>query len=193
MKLIIYNLGILCFCLYLSSCNLYDGPTRKIVPVVRELPPPVEKVVGQPYSKSEYIGKAYSDIKESLDDAEVILIEDSIKVLFPNNIVFDSKSELPSSDYMPPLNEFIVLLKKYKKTNILISGHTDNRGKEEMNKQLSKSRAQKIGDYLQIGGIKSSRLESWGLGSIVPIADNGTPEGRSKNRRVEFIVLYDDK
>ena len=41
-------------------------------------------------------------------------------------------------------------------------------------------------------GIADTRLKAWGLGSVSPIADNETPEGREKNRRVEFVVLYDE-
>lgn len=189
------HLVLFIFFILLTSCYTYDGPTReKLSSVVRPpLAPPAAKVVGRPLSKSEYMGKAYQEIKSSLPEAEVQLIEDSIKVLFPNHIVYDNKADIPASDYKPALDQFVSLLKKYAKTNVLVTGHTDNRGDEQSNRTLSANRAKKISDYLQISGVKSYRLSSWGLGSILPIADNETPEGRARNRRVEFVVLYNRK
>ena len=77
----------------LSSCYLYEGPTRKKPqkPEIK-LPPPEPKVYAEPVSKKEYINKAYNELKDVLEDAEVKLVEDSIKVLFPNNIVYDNRS-----------------------------------------------------------------------------------------------------
>ncbi len=196
MKKSLSNLLLLFFLIIigLESCVMYDGPTRifraRETPV---LPPPVEKVVGKPLSKAEYMEKTFNDIKSNLEEADVTMIEDSIKVLFPNNIVYNTKSATRSSDYQQPLQKFSTLLGKYRKTNILITGHTDSRGNPIANKELSKQRADMIKSYLISEGIKNYRLESWGLGSMAPIADNETEEGRSKNRRVEFVVLYDEK
>lgn len=180
--------------IHLSSCYLYEGPTRKKPqkPEIK-LPPPEPKVYAEPVSKKEYINKAYNELKDVLEDAEVKLVEDSIKVLFPNNIVYDNRSTLPSSNYKDPLDRFTYLLKKYRKTNILITGHTDNHGDPKFNMALSKERANAIKTYLQFNGIGIGRLKSWGLGPKYPIDTNDTPEGRAKNRRVEFVVLYRDR
>lgn len=185
----IYTVGVI---VLLSSCYAY-GPTH--IPYgegMKPPPPPPPKVTPAPMSKSEYMQKTFSEMKSTLDEAEVVLIEDSIKVLFPDNIIYQSKDVLPSSDYLPSLDKFAQLLRKYKKTNILISGHTDSKGNEEKNKQLSKVRAENIKSILVSKTIQESRLEVWGIGSASPIANNDTEEGRMKNRRVEFIVLYDE-
>jgi outer membrane protein OmpA-like peptidoglycan-associated protein len=84
-------------------------------------------------------------------------------------------------------------LKKYKKTNILITGHTDTKGVESKNKEISGQRANNIKKIISDNGISELRLKSWGLGSVSPIAENDTELGREKNRRVEFVVLYDEK
>ena len=74
----------------------------------------------------------------------------------------------------------------------MVSGHTDNVGDANKNRELSRVRAMQIKNVLVEKGVSDARLTSWGLGSLSPIADNSTQEGRNKNRRVEFIVLYRD-
>jgi outer membrane protein OmpA-like peptidoglycan-associated protein len=151
------------------------------------------KIVGTPLSKTEYLEKTYQEIKSGVPEAEVKLIEDSIKVLFPNHIVYNNKSIVPDNNYLEPLQKFASLLKKYRQTIILISGHSDSRGNEQKNRDLSRQRALQIKEVLITASISASRLEAWGLGSKSPIASNDTEEGRKLNRRVEFVILYDDK
>ena len=67
-----------------------------------------------------------------------------------------------------------------------IDGHTDNTGTDAINQPLSERRAQAIVDELVKDGIDASALTAKGYGSSRPVADNATPEGRSRNRRVEF-------
>jgi outer membrane protein OmpA-like peptidoglycan-associated protein len=71
-----------------------------------------------------------------------------------------------------------------------IGGHTDSMGSEEGNQKTSEKRAESAKKYLMDKfGIADDRLIVKGYGSTMPIADNKTPEGRSKNRRVEFKVI----
>jgi outer membrane protein OmpA-like peptidoglycan-associated protein len=72
---------------------------------------------------------------------------------------------------------------------IEISGHTDNKGSDEYNKNLSNLRAKSVLDQLILSGIEASRLTSIGFGEEKPIATNDTEEGRQLNRRTEFKVL----
>jgi outer membrane protein OmpA-like peptidoglycan-associated protein len=72
---------------------------------------------------------------------------------------------------------------------IEISGHTDITGSASLNFKLSENRAKAVVDYLTGKGIDSKRLEYNGIGPLQPISDNATPEGRAKNRRVEFKIL----
>ena len=67
-----------------------------------------------------------------------------------------------------------------------IEGHTDSTGTDAINQPLSERRAQAIKDQLVKDGIDASALTAKGYGSTRPIADNSTPEGRTRNRRVEF-------
>lgn len=70
-----------------------------------------------------------------------------------------------------------------------IGGHTDDRGKPELNRDLSERRAQSVLRYLvEKGGIEAGRLSAKGYGPDKPIADNKSRKGREKNRRVEFVI-----
>ncbi|MEO1301693.1 MAG: OmpA family protein [Myxococcota bacterium] len=69
-----------------------------------------------------------------------------------------------------------------------ISGHTDNTGNPELNRDLSLRRAQAVVDALVSRGIESSRLQARGYGADKPRADNATEAGRTRNRRIEIQV-----
>jgi outer membrane protein OmpA-like peptidoglycan-associated protein len=71
---------------------------------------------------------------------------------------------------------------------IEIAGHTDPRGTPEENLRLSQERAEVVVKYLVARGVARERLSAVGYGPTRPIADNTTPEGMQKNRRIEFIV-----
>ena len=68
-----------------------------------------------------------------------------------------------------------------------VQGHCDNTGSDAVNDPLSQKRAEAIVAALVKNGIPADRLTAVGKGSHSPIADNGTEEGRAKNRRVEFV------
>ena len=89
----------------------------------------------------------------------------------------------------PILDEVVKLMKARGKMRIGVYGHTDNRGAMDLNMRLSKDRARSCMNYLSSHGIAASRLESEGFGPNKPIADNGTDDGRARNRRVEFKIL----
>ena len=70
-----------------------------------------------------------------------------------------------------------------------IEGHTDDRGKDSFNLDLSQRRADKVKEYLAIIGVSPDRLEAKGFGETMPIASNKRARGRAKNRRVMFIIV----
>lgn len=76
----------------------------------------------------------------------------------------------------------------YPSINVELDGHTDARGSDEYNQDLSERRAQSVSAYLQEKGIGGDRLTAVGFGESQPVADNETDEGRELNRRVELKV-----
>jgi OOP family OmpA-OmpF porin len=74
---------------------------------------------------------------------------------------------------------------------IQLSGHTDNRGRHEMNMKLSRERVDAVKAYLVSKGVESRRISGQGFGGTRPIADNDAEETRALNRRVEFTIMKD--
>jgi outer membrane protein OmpA-like peptidoglycan-associated protein len=72
---------------------------------------------------------------------------------------------------------------------VRVEGHTDNRGGAEMNRKLSKRRADAVVKWLTNHGIDKTRLAAEGFGPDRPIEDNTTDQGRAANRRVEFHIV----
>jgi outer membrane protein OmpA-like peptidoglycan-associated protein len=106
-----------------------------------------------------------------------------------NNIFFETASSTLLPESYIELDRLKVLLEKNPSIKVEIGGHTDNVGKDEMNKKLSEDRAWSVVNYITSKGINASRLIARGYGASKPIADNGSETGRAKNRRTEFKVL----
>jgi outer membrane protein OmpA-like peptidoglycan-associated protein len=94
---------------------------------------------------------------------------------------------LPSSENV--LNEIVKLLKENADLKLRVEGHTDNQGNAAANQALSEKRAQAVVAWLTSHGIAATRLTAKGLGQTKPVADNGTEDGRAKNRRVELAKM----
>ena len=91
------------------------------------------------------------------------------------------------------LDRAVAVLKEYGDLRLEISGHTDNKGKADYNRDLSQRRADAVKMYFIGNGIDASRLTSVGYGMDRPVADNTSEAGRAKNRRTEFRLLMMDE
>lgn len=105
------------------------------------------------------------------------------------NIYFDFDKTTLKSESFVELNKVVDFLKQNASVSIEISGHTDSKGSDTYNLNLSQGRSQSVVDYLIGQGIESSRLQAQGYGESKPIDSNDTEAGRANNRRVEFTVL----
>lgn len=106
-----------------------------------------------------------------------------------NNIFFDFDKTTLKSESFVELDKVVDFLKDNPSVEIEISGHTDSKGSDDYNLNLSQGRAQAVVDYLISQGIDDYRLAARGYGETVPLESNDTDEGRAINRRVEFTVL----
>ena len=79
-------------------------------------------------------------------------------------------------------------LKKLPEQRLVVEGHTDAKGAEDVNYDLSVLRANAVKDFLTSRGVERNRVESIGFGESRPIASNTSAEGRASNRRVEIVV-----
>ncbi|WP_438019551.1 OmpA family protein [Sorangium sp. So ce315] len=110
-----------------------------------------------------------------------------IEIMKQVEFEFDSSRILPQS--YPILDEVVRLLKANPEIKLLsIEGHTDNQGTIDYNDRLAHNRAIAVRIYLINKGVQSERLSSVGYGSRRPLVANDTPEGRQRNRRVEFHI-----
>ena len=115
-------------------------------------------------------------------------VGDDIVLHMPGNITFETNSVDINASFFDVLASVALVLKEYDKTLIEVAGHTDSRGAESYNQDLSERRASSVSGYLQSQGIESLRIETFGFGETRPIASNGTAEGRRQNRRVELTL-----
>ncbi len=111
------------------------------------------------------------------------------RIAFRKPLSFVDKSPLLLRSSHPPLRELAALLSQNPEVKVRIEGHTDNRGETDRLQQLSEGRARSVMDYLVTQGIDASRMEALGLGDAKPISTNRTASGRTKNRRIEILVV----
>ena len=139
----------------------------------------------------------------SLPDGTVVKIsangfEGDLQQLFQNGelnkpltydqIYFDTGSAKINAKSNRQIKVTAALMNAFPKTNILLRGHTDNRGSATDNFQLSLARANSMGLALGALGIDTERIRVPGMGDAFPIASNNTDKGRKKNRRIEILL-----
>lgn len=137
--------------------------------------------------------KQAEEIEKTVPDAKVERVGEGIVVEFSSNVLFGFDSSSLSADARTNLDKLVAVLNAYPDTNIEIQGHTDNSGSEAYNKTLSEKRAGAASGYLSAKGIAYSRLGIKGFGEAMPKYDNNTDQGRTQNRRVEFLITANEK
>jgi outer membrane protein OmpA-like peptidoglycan-associated protein len=114
--------------------------------------------------------------------------DNRLKLDIPSDVSFDVGRSAIKSNFDPILNQFGSTLVQHPETTISIVGHTDSSGSDAINNPLSFDRANAARDYLVGRGVARNRISTDGRGSREPMADNGTTQGRDKNRRIEIYV-----
>ena len=126
-------------------------------------------------------------------DVEIEFNSQFVQLTLNGAVLFDSGSVELKENALPILDKVGVILERYSSGVIEIEGHTDNvpmsGAKYSNNDELSNGRALSVFNYV----ISNTNLDPAGIrhagrGEYVPIADNSTPEGRAKNRRVEIRI-----
>ena len=141
------------------------------------------------------IGKKMDKQAEELkriEGAQVERVGEGIKVTFESGLLFATNKNDLNAASKSSLAQFAQSLKANPETEVLIEGHTDSTGNDNINIPLSQRRAESVANYLQSQGIPTSRLITKGYGSSQPIADNSTKTGQAQNRRVEVAIYAND-
>jgi outer membrane protein OmpA-like peptidoglycan-associated protein len=110
------------------------------------------------------------------------------KIELKQTVFFDTNKTTIKPVSFPLLNDVALAMKDNPKIKVEVQGHTDSVGPDDFNLKLSQGRAESVRKYLIGKGVAPDRMDPKGYGENVPIADNRTAEGRSQNRRVEFVI-----
>jgi outer membrane protein OmpA-like peptidoglycan-associated protein len=100
-------------------------------------------------------------------------------------IVFDSNSAIIKSEFYPELERLVAFMTEHPQVKVVLEGHTDDRGNDQFNQDLSQRRVDAVMTLLiNQFGIDGQRLRAQGFGELKPVAGNESADGRMKNRRV---------
>lgn len=170
------SMGVLLVAWGLAGCSLFGGFGPRVtvvgrakINVVAKQPPKQEEPPPPKPRRAKLVGK---------------------KIEISEKVMFEKAAATIKPDSHALLKDVADVLKQNRQVKkVRIEGHTDSDGGANYNKKLSQQRADSVKKFLVGLGIAESRLEAVGFGEKKPIADNKTPEGKEKNRRVEFNVI----
>jgi OmpA-OmpF porin, OOP family len=170
-----YNQGSLK--VFLNEDRVLNIPNIKLEPEMLSIEAFTQKE-GIRAIKNIRIAKGGKDLyKKVMTDGKIITY----------GILFDTNRATLKPESMGVINEVANLMQSHPELKFQIEGHTDSEGKEDYNLNLSELRASRVMDILTQLGIDKERLKTKGYGESKPLSDNISPEGKAKNRRVEFI------
>lgn len=121
---------------------------------------------------------------------EISSEEAAVMTTAMEGLFFKSGSAVIKTSSYKVLDNVSKVMNAHTEYVLLVSGHTDSSGDAAKNLLLSQNRAKAAKDYLIKKGVDGSRIKSEGFGITKPVADNANPEGRAKNRRVEFKIEF---
>jgi outer membrane protein OmpA-like peptidoglycan-associated protein len=131
-----------------------------------------------------------TELDVTLEPTRIELVADEIKIL--EKVYFDTDRATIQPRSYPLLQEVADTLLAYPRiARVEVQGHTDSRGSDDYNLDLSQRRADAVRTYLIEQGVQPERLAAVGYGETEPVASNNTSSGREKNRRVQFLILED--
>ena len=138
-----------------------------------------------------YMDNQEAELRQQLANTGVSVTRngDQITLNLPSNVTFAVDQAEVTDGFKPALNSVALVMRKYNQTLLDVTGHTDSTGSDQYNLDLSQRRALAVANYLsQVGQIDGRRFAVAGFGEALPVADNGTEEGRALNRRVEIQI-----
>ncbi|MFT4796674.1 MAG: outer membrane protein OmpA-like peptidoglycan-associated protein [Candidatus Azotimanducaceae bacterium] len=138
-----------------------------------------------------YMDRQEAKLRAGLRESGVQVVRDgdNLILVMPGNITFATGSASVKTDFRKVLSSVALVLAEFDKTILEVTGHTDSTGSDTFNLQLSERRAQSVAVVLQENEVAFKRILTAGLGESRPIADNNSDSGRSKNRRVELVLI----
>ena len=145
--------------------------------------------------------EAQARVKEQFERVERIFNANEARVFRENNnvilrligITFESNESKVMTKNIPLLTKVEKAIDVYPNSEIIIEGHTDSQGDDQLNQNLSQKRADSIKQYMiNAMLIPNFRIIATGYGETKPIANNETSLGRQKNRRIDIVISMND-
>lgn len=140
--------------------------------------------------------KQAQEIENEIPGAEVERVDDGIVITFDENsgVNFDTGKYNINAASQANLDKLTGILREYQDTNVMVIGHTDSVGSDESNMLLSERRAKAVTNYFTSNkGLNPSRFTTNWYGEQTPVGDNATAEGRAQNRRVNIVIVPNEK
>ncbi len=152
-----------------------------------------QKKLAQAEELAEKLEEAAKEEKEFDEQIDIDFTSQYVSLTLNGAFLFDSGSADLKDEAKPVLDKVGLMLTRYAESTIEIEGHTDNvpihNGRFANNNELSSFRALSVFDYfMETTVLDPAMIKHSGRGEYIPIADNTTPEGRAKNRRVEIKI-----
>ena len=140
-----------------------------------------------------YMDRQKREMEQVLANQDRIAREgDTLRASLSSDVLFESGSARLQPGADTKLLQIAEILQRYPRTYVDIIGHTDNRGSEGYNQELSQRRATAVRDNLVKAGVDTARVTTRGEGEHKPIATNDTATGRATNRRVDVTIRPDE-
>jgi len=146
---------------------------------------------GGGYGVGKMMDNQEKEMRDALAKSEAAAVTregNLLSVTFKGDVTFDTNSTEVRPELYTEINRVARVLNQYPDTLIRVEGHTDSKGSDEYNMDLSKRRAAAVKTLLSLRGVAENRIEVVGYGKTMPIATNDTELGRQKNRRVEIKI-----
>ena len=137
-----------------------------------------------------YMDQQEAELRAQLQSTGVSVtrVGNQIILNMPSNITFQTDSATVNTAFNDTLVSVGLVLKKFNKTVVDVTGHTDNTGSDAHNQDLSQRRAVAVATIIANQGVDQRRFYIEGKGESDPIASNANEAGRSQNRRVEIQI-----
>ena len=182
----------------LNELDQYINSTGKSETVEHQRNDIIGEAEKEKLAKSEELAEKISEAlnEDNLQDVvDVTFNSQYVQLTLKGALLFDSGSDELREEALPVVSKVAVILERYAESTIEIEGHTDNvpihNARFSNNNELSSFRALSVFNYLiENTTLEPAMIKHSGRGEYVPVADNSTPEGRAKNRRVEIKIYH---
>lgn len=184
---------ILCF---RKLCRIQSGHTASLNAIGYKK---FQKRIGRNARRGLYKGMKVDSVRaprpivapqaiDTITARPIPIVKTDSLIVLGAELLFEIDKSTLRSEHLTRLNSIVDYLVLHPERSVKISGHTDDTGSEQHNLALSQRRAAVVAEYLIENGVDINRVQTLGLGSSKPIAENTTDEGRMKNRRVELLI-----